>query len=290
MVVEVGGALRTYSVGGLDLLDGYAAGERCTGARGQSLIPWPNRLQDGSYRLDGADLQLPLTEPAKRNAIHGLVRFANWQVAERDDDQVTMAHLLHEQPGYPASLDLRLRYTLDDAGLTITVEATNVSTGPAPFGAGAHPYLRLGTDVIDPLVLRSPGTRVMRTDDRGIPVRTEPVDGTPEDFRDPRAIGGAVLDTGYAALERDGGGRATVELSTPDGARRVSLWMDEAFDYLMLFTGDSLPEADRHRRGLGVEPMTCAPNAFRTGEGLRILQPGETFRGSWGIEPQLDGR
>ena len=34
----------------------------------------------------------------------------------------------------------------------------------------------------------------------------------------------------------------------------------------MLFTGDPLP--DVARRSLAVEPMTCPPNAFRTGRDL----------------------
>jgi aldose 1-epimerase len=51
----------------------------------------------------------------------------------------------------------------------------------------------------------------------------------------------------------------------------------------MVFTGDDLP--DVARRGLAVEPMTCAPNAFRSGDGLIVLEPGETHLGSWGIVP-----
>ena len=70
-IVEVGGALRAYRAGGHELLDGYRADEPCTDARGQSLIPWPNRIGDGLYRFDGAEHQLALSEPAKRNAIHG---------------------------------------------------------------------------------------------------------------------------------------------------------------------------------------------------------------------------
>jgi aldose 1-epimerase len=31
--------------------------------------------------------------------------------------------------------------------------------------------------------------------------------------------------------------------------------------------------------------MTCPPNAFRTGESLIVLDPGETYTGSWGITP-----
>jgi aldose 1-epimerase len=53
----------------------------------------------------------------------------------------------------------------------------------------------------------------------------------------------------------------------------------------MLFTGDSLPDASRRRGGLGVEPMTCAPNAFASGDGLRVLEPGESFSAAWGIAP-----
>ena len=53
----------------------------------------------------------------------------------------------------------------------------------------------------------------------------------------------------------------------------------------MLFTGDTLGDVGRRRQGLAVEPMTCAPNAFRTGDGLRIIEPGEAFRASWGIIP-----
>jgi aldose 1-epimerase len=29
--------------------------------------------------------------------------------------------------------------------------------------------------------------------------------------------------------------------------------------------------------------MTCAPDAFNTGEGVRILEPGAAFSGRWGL-------
>jgi aldose 1-epimerase len=59
------------------------------------------------------------------------------------------------------------------------------------------------------------------------------------------------------------------------------VWADEAWKHVQLFTGDPLPDIDR--RALAVEPMTCPPNAFRTGEDVIRLEPGETFTGSWGI-------
>jgi aldose 1-epimerase len=75
VVVEVGGGLRSYSAGGRALIDGYGVDEMCSSGRGQALMPWPNRLQDGSYEFDGRRHQLPLNEPERRNAIHGLVRW-----------------------------------------------------------------------------------------------------------------------------------------------------------------------------------------------------------------------
>jgi len=281
-IVEVGGGLRSYAVDGLDVVDGYGPGERCTAGRGQPLIPWPNRVADGQYRFGGSDHQLYLSEPTRANAIHGLVRWANWTAVDQAADQVVMAHLLHPQPGYPFCIDLRLAYSLSDVGLTVGIVATNVGDSSLPFGAGAHPYLTLGTAGVDPLVLRAPGTRWITSDDRQIPTGAEPVDGSAYDFRVPRPIGDTVLDTGYGGLERAADGTARVELATADASRSVTLWMGPAFDWLMLFTGDTLDPAKR-RAGLAVEPMTCPPNAFQSGEGLVTLEPGETFSGAWGI-------
>jgi aldose 1-epimerase len=61
----------------------------------------------------------------------------------------------------------------------------------------------------------------------------------------------------------------------------VTLAVDEHYGYLMLFTGDPLPDVDRC--ALAVEPMTCPPNAFRTGEGVIRLAPGDSAAGSWAL-------
>jgi aldose 1-epimerase len=285
VLVDVGGGLRSYAAAGRDLLDGYSQGELCTGGRGQLLIPWPNRLRDGWYEFAGERNQLALTEPAKRNAIHGLVRWVNWSVAERAGDRAVMAHTLHPQAGWPFALDLRIEYMLGDEGLTVTTTATNVGPDRCPYGAGAHPYLTLGTDAIDVLVLQAPGRSYLETDDQGIPMQTLPVRDTRFDFLAPRELGATKLDTGYCDLARDPDGLARVRLATAGGERRSTLWFDQTYAYLMLFTGDSLPEPECRRRGVAVEPMTCAPNALQSGDGLRVLAAGESLTTCWGITP-----
>jgi len=280
-VSVLGGGLRSYEVAGRPLVDGFPAGERPTSGRGQVLAPWPNRIENGSYEFDGKRLQLPLTEPEHGNAIHGLVRGAEWNVVDREADRVLLEYVLEPQPGYPFSLGIRVEYLLSDAGLTVHTTARNLGAEPCPYGSGQHPYLTLGTPTVDRLRLRVPARSVLLSDERGLPVGTEPVDDTEYDFRAGRTIGATVLDNGFTSLERDADGRARVRLDDPDTGSGVTLWVDEGYSYLMVFSGDPLP--DVARRSIAVEPMTCPPNAFRTHDSLIVLEPGESTTASWGI-------
>jgi aldose 1-epimerase len=283
VVVEVGGGFRSYSAGGSELLDGYAPDEMCTSGRGQVLIPWPNRIQDGRYEFEGRAYQLALTEPTNGNAIHGLVRWAGASVAEREPSRVALEHMVHAQPGYPFTVAVRIEYALSDSGLSVETTATNVGPNPCPYGTGAHPYLTVGTETVDSVVLQAPGRTALDSDERGIPVGRGPVEGTDFDFRRPRLLGATTLDHCFTDLERDDDGLARVVLRSPESAAGLTLWMDDAYGYLMLFTGDPLP--DVARRSLAVEPMTCPPNAFRTGEAVIRLEPGRSFTSSWGLTP-----
>jgi aldose 1-epimerase len=275
VVVEVGGGLREYSAGGRHILDGYGADEICPSGRGQVLAPFPNRVQDGSYEFDGRQHQLLLDEPQSGNTIHGLVRWSLWSAVEREPNRVVMEHTLHPRPGYPFTLALTIEYSLSPDGLQVRNTATNVGAGPCPYGTGAHPYLTPGTERVDSATLRCPARTVLHADERGIPTADVPVAGTEYDFRQARPIGATQLDNCFTDLERDADGLARVELG------EATLWMDAAYPYVMLFTGDPLP--DVARRSLAIEPMTCPPNAFRTGRDLIRLEPGQSASSTWGI-------
>jgi aldose 1-epimerase len=283
VVTEVGATLRSYGAGGRELLDGFGSDEMCSGGRGQVLLPWPNRIRDGRYSFGGSEHQLPLSEPERGNAIHGLVRWSVWAPVEYAADRVAMHHVLYPQPGYPFLLSLTVQYALSAAGLTVTMSAVNVGQGPCPFGAGAHPYLTLGTMQVDSATLLVPARTRLEADERAIPIGRVEVAGTEYDFREPREIGSLQLDHCFTDLAADSDGRIRAGLSAPDGSS-ATLWMDAAYSYLMVFTGDTLgpPKA---RRSVALEPMTCAPNGFQSGEGLLTLQPGERFSADWGITP-----
>lgn len=280
-IVEVGGGVREYEVAGRPVLDPYPREAICDGAHGAPLIPWPNRLADGRYSFAGADYQVALTEPTKHNAIHGFLRWRNWQVRERAPERVAMATTIHPLEGYPFALEVSVVYELGEGGLTVTTTATNVGAGPCPYACGQHPYLSPGSGLIDECSLELDArTRILTDAERQLPTGTEAVADTDFDFRTARRLGDQRLDFAFTDLARDDAGRAWVRLAAPD-SRRAELWVDESYPIVELYTGDTLSEP-RRRRGIGTEPMSCPPNAFQTGEGVLRLEPGQSATSQWG--------
>jgi aldose 1-epimerase len=285
VVVEVGGGLRTYSVGDHAVLDGYDIAAPCDGARCQTLVPWPNRVQDGKWTWRGVDQQLALTEPEQHNAIHGLVRWMPWTVVQRSESAITVACTSHPQPGYPWTIEVGNSWSLGDDGLAVETQVVNHSSTDAPVAAGFHPYISAGTALIDDALLTLPGETRLLTGAQQIPTGREPVAGTAYDFREPRRLGDLKIDHTYTDLRRDADGRCRLTLAAPDGGVTVTVWVDESYPYLEVFTGDALPDPARRRQGLGVEPMSVPPNAMVTGEAVSVVKPTESWRGRWGINP-----
>jgi aldose 1-epimerase len=282
-IVEVGGGIREYLVGDRAVLDPYPLEEMCDGAHGMPLIPWPNRLRDGRYSFEGESHQLALTEPATGNAIHGLVRWRNWQALERAPDRVLMGTRLHPLTGWPFPLDITIAYSLGDDGLTVETSLTNIGNRPCPVGWGQHPYLSAGPGwKVDECRLHlGAATRILTDPDRQLPTGTEAISGTDRDFRAPRMLGSARLDDAFTDLERDRDGLAWVTLSSPDG-HAVELWCDRTYGVIQLYSGDTLAPP-RRRLALAAEPMTCPPNALQSGEGIIHLGPGQSHSGRWGV-------
>jgi aldose 1-epimerase len=277
-VVTVGAALRSLTRGGLDLVAGFPAGERCTDYRGWVLMPWPNRVADGRYRYRGRDHQLPINEVEAGNALHGLVGWVPWTVAESDDRRVRLRHELAPQDGYDGCLDLAATYALGDDGLTVTLEATNAGATSAPYGVGHHPYLTVGRR-LDECELSLPAREVAPLDERGHPSPTRPVAGSELDFREQRLLGATAIDHPFTGLDRDPDGRTTATLRDPGSGRAVHVRADATFGWLHVFTSDS--HADRARESLAVEPMTCPPDAFNSGTDLVVLEPGDSHRAAY---------
>lgn len=281
-LAAVGAGLRTYTVDGADVTCRYDAADLAPKCCGTTLVPWPNRVRAGRYTFDGADLQLGLTEPAAGNAIHGLGRWARWAPVEHTEASVTLRLDVVAQNGYPFEVQVDATFALDaESGLRVTLVARNTGSVRAPFGAGAHPYLSTRGHRLDDVSVRLPASASLDVDDVQIPIGTTPVAGTELDLRDGRVLGTLRMDTGFTGLSYDAAGTGTAEVRLPDGGG-ARLWFDSAFGYLQAFTR---PDLTPGQHGVAIEPMTCAPDAFNSGDGLIVLEPGGEWSASWGIMP-----
>jgi aldose 1-epimerase len=282
-VTELGANLRMLRHRDVPVIREYEPDELPPAAAGELLAPWPNRVDHGRYSFGGQEFQLDLSEPAHGNAIHGLTRWASWEPAAITTDSAELTLRLLGRPGYPFCLELRARYRLSAAdGLEVTITARNAGSGPAPYGTGSHPYLIAGGGLVDECTLSLPAARWLPADDRGIPAdQPREVAGTEFDFQDGRLIGAITLDHALTGLARDPDGRARARLTGPQAG--TVLWAGAGYDWLQVFTGDTLGP-DYRRRALAIEPMTCPPNAFVTGTDLITMAPGERVTHQWGLQ------
>jgi aldose 1-epimerase len=270
-----GGTLRRLAVGGWEVLDGYPPGGTLPGRRGGVLLPWPNRIRDGRWTWEGEELQLEVASPGAPNAQHGLVSWQPWSVLAASGDTATVGTTVLPRPGYPFRLAAASDHVLTPDRLTVTLRVRNDGDRRAPFGAGFHPYLSVGA-----------------TDDGGIadaevqlPGRTELLvdGGLPTGGRRPfdgavGRIGDRAFDTPLTDLARDDDGWARARLRGAAG--ELELAVDEAWPWLLVYSGDQLP-AGQWRRSLALEPMSCPSNALADDVDVVVLEPGETWAGTW---------
>lgn len=284
-VASVGASLRRLTYGGRHLVVPFDASQVRPAYRGATLAPWPNRVVDGRYRFAGEEHQLALSEPERGHALHGLVAWQDFELGRRQEHSVELVGRIPAQQGYPHQILVRVRFTLDAAGLLTEVTGTNLAHSAAPWGTGPHPYLVAGPAPVDGWTLQIPADRVLTvTADRLIPVgliEVETEQGGAFDFRTARPIGDTRIDHAFTGLRRDHHGMATVEVRSPAG-EGVSIRCDSSCEWVQVHTADR-PDPAENRIGLAVEPMTCAPDAFNSGLGLVELQPGADRRASWRI-------
>src|SRR2546429_5741805 len=100
-VTTVGAGLRGYEVDGVSYTETFGADEEPPKGAGAVLVPWPNRVAGARWHHDGKPLDLEVTEPARGNAIHGLVRHETWTVTEHTRSRVSLEVTVDGRPGYP---------------------------------------------------------------------------------------------------------------------------------------------------------------------------------------------
>ena len=132
-ITSVAAGIRTLTINDIDLVPPYGEDQSPPMGAGCVLVPWPNRIRDGIWTHEGVEHRLAITEPARNNAIHGLLRSTEYKPIARERDSVTLAATIYPQLGYPFLVGTAVHYELVADGLKVTHYVENLGVEAAPI-------------------------------------------------------------------------------------------------------------------------------------------------------------
>ena len=227
------------------------------------LSPWVNRVRNGNYSFEGRNYQLPINEENLGNAIHGLLARKPFSYQIEGSKAIVRYAYQAEEKAYPFPFETTLTYEFDANNvLHLQFEAKNTGDGNMPFACGWHPYFRLPVGELADWTIRFDSISKFHSDSQMIPLREESYDASHG-----VNLGEETLDNVFRLKPMDK--HLTV---FENGKTKLKLEQSSVdFPFLVVF-------APENENCLAIEPMTANTDAFNTGDGLRILAPGEKFQ------------
>ena len=245
------------------LRDSHTPVENVLEAASFPLVPYVNRVRDGSFTFRGRTVSMAPNMSGDPSPLHGQGWLNPWNVEEADEASVVLSYR-HEPGEWPWSYEARQEFRVEEAVLRIGLTCRNTSNEPMPCGLGQHPYFpcaastRIETGVTD----------AWTVDEKVLPVEKVPATGR-YDLSD-RLICGQDLDNGF------GGWSGRVLMNDPAWPFELELSSPQA-RFFQIYSPAS--------GGIFVaEPVSHANAAMNTPEpdwlelGLRVLEPGEEMR------------
>jgi aldose 1-epimerase len=266
----------------------------CIVAHVPRLIPWPNRIPNGTFTFDGTSYRLPINDVPHNNSIHGLLYKRNMTVVGQSTSPAQASVRLAfdfgaatRDGGYPFPVTIEIVYALTAQGEFVATTTATLNAPPgsaAPFGDGWHPYFVLAAGSTNALFARVPATLQVQLDKAQLPlpgVPTQPFTRIPADGSLLRLYDMdvcLVVEAARTVTRRIGASDVRVAetvLSHPDSRLEVVVFQEAAsYPYVQLFT---------QWNEVAIEPVTAPANAFNTGVGLIQLQPGVPWSGRMGV-------
>lgn len=270
LVPERGGVLnQIFLKGGLGVLRSFEDEEDLSKNpmyKQTLLFPFPNRLKEGEYEFQGIKYTFPINEASLNNALHGFVydmRFKVEDVVLSADHAAISLKLDYpgDKPYYPFPFQLKVTYRMDLPGsFQLTCEVQNTGSTELPCAFGWHPYFQfIDEGTYD---LKVPVSKKVIVDDWLLPTGEKI-------FFDAYSQGKELTDEFDTCFELDEQKSWSIELRSKTGIK-LKISSNEKMRFFQIYNPDD--------QTVAIEPVSCNVNAFRTGDGLRILGPGENVQ------------
>jgi aldose 1-epimerase len=278
-ISTVGASVQGLWVDGMALVRGSSTPEP-TATSGVVLVPWPNRVRNAKWMLDGETQYLEASEPTAGNAIHGLLADAEYSVVRADAARLVLAARVQNRRGYPFDLEIVVEYALVAAGLESRIEVLNRGHHTAPVALGVHPYVRLGDIPTNELSLSIDATRTLLLGADDLPLSSVDVRDTPYDLRRGVPVASAPDHACFTGLGAEDG---RIRLRLVGGGASVEVWSDARFRWAQLYITDEFPGLEPGESAIALEPMTAPPDALNSEIDLHWVSPGSSWNREWGI-------
>ncbi len=252
------------------------------------LFPWPGRIANASFEFGGRKVVLPVNEPARGHAIHGLTWNCAFQVTKRGPYYALMeldsASDKSLSAVWPYPFVFEIDYEVGD-GLRIKFRVRNLGKSEMPFGFGAHPYFTAPLDKAgarDRLTLQLASAAARWPLDSALIPTGAPIALSDKfDLRTARELGSETYDDVFRLDTGRDPAAPCARLVDPSMRLAVEVRADAPFEDFVIYAPPGNPV-------VAMEPYTCAPDAFNlTGRGvasgMRTLAPGATFEAGFEI-------
>lgn len=270
-IVTVGAGLCYLKYKQQDLVIAHDPTEIPLAHLGKILTPWPNRIANGNYIFDGKSYSLAINDRANNAAIHGLEAWVLWQIDSIYPNSCTLSTNVVPIYGYPFNILCQVTYTLsDEKGLEVSIYAKNIGKETAPYGCGSHPYLTCNNQPIEDLFFTLDSYKTYVVDENLNPKELVDSNNIGLDFSRRRQIQDTKIDHTFIPNKKHW--EAILE------GEKLSVTMSSDCPFIQIYSGEKLA-----RKGIAIEPMSCAPDAFNSKLGLVKLKPNQSHILSFNI-------
>jgi len=261
----IGGAIGGFSASGQDILRKAEAEAvfNCDPGlmSGFPMVPYCNRIEDGSFWFNGQLVQLEKNFDMKTNSIHGIGWKREWSIGDRSSNGLRI-YYEHDGKDWPWRFFSEQHFQLEPDRLLYELSIANSDRSEMPAGLGLHPFFPESEQARVKCVFAG----CWNCNDRGLP-STFRVLTPSEQFSGDRTMNEIELDHDYVGL------RSNVRIE----------WECRPYSLTLLSPKDThahVVYSPIKEDFFCIEPVSHLPNVINmngSSGNMTILKPGESL-------------